>query len=251
MLHKSLAALVVAGFFAETALGGVTFFTDEAAFDQALVDAGQFFKGIEDFEQTGLNGNVFFSDPLHINNLPDFFPPGDFIDNLTFQSNTNGTNSVNDPGVNGLNPRGVFALRAHGPGGGQTANVGLAAAFGADSLDILSGPPAGGDHTALAMHVFTYAVGGAGPLPVEMRVFDKNEQLAGEPFTIMAGTGAGQFVGILATGGETIGRVNIWGTGGFVSVGILDIRTYGIPAPSALALLGVAGLMGGRRRRRK
>ena len=227
----------------------IIFFTVESAFDTALVNAGKFSKGIEDFEQALISPGqgTLLNDPLNINNLLDHFgqpvfDPGDFIDNLTFQANTNGTPGINDPGVNGLNPRGSTALALFGAGFGGAPNVGLRANFFADSLDILSGPPAGGNHTALGMHVFTFSAGS-----VQVRVFDKNEQQVG--IVLLTGAGiAGQFLGILATDGETIGRVNIWDLNGFAE-GVYDVQTYIIPAPSALALLGLAGLFGVRRRR--
>ena len=224
---------------------GIIFFTDEAAFNQALADAGKVSKGIEDFEQAliGPVEALLMNDPLNINNLQGAFKPGDFIDNLTFQSNTNGTPDINDPGVNGLNPRGVDGLRlVRDPDG----SVGLVSALESDSFDILSGPPAGGNHTALGMHVDTYIA--AGP-PIEVRVFDKNERQIGL-ISIFPNPPAGQFLGIPATGGDTIGRVNIWDTLGPLQEGINDIQTYLIPAPGAWALLGLAGLFGPWRRRR-
>ena len=222
----------------------IIFYTDEAAFNQALADAGKISKGIEDFEQALIAPGQAqpLNDPLNINNLQGFFPS--FIDNLTFQSNTNGTPNVNDPGVNGLFPRGPGGLLLVGPGFVGSINVGLTSNNPRDSFDILSGPPAGDNHTALGMHVFT-TVGGAPP--VEVRVFDKIEQELGL-ITIPANVD-GQFLGILATEGDTIGRVNIWSTQENFE-GVYDVQTYLIPAPSAVALLGLAGLFGVRRRRR-
>ncbi len=244
-----VAALAITGM----ADAGIIFYTDEALFNQALADAGKISKGIEDFEQTLLGPGfaAVLDDPLNINNLQDFtgqpvFNPGDFIDNLTFQSNTNGTPGIDDPGVNGLFPLGLKGLFLVGP---DTLALGLSAGLlsglGPDSFDILSGPPAGDNHTALGMHVFTLFTGG--PRPVEVRVFDKNEQQVGF-FPIVTNIN-GTFLGILATGGDTIGRVNLWSNDTFQE-GVYDVQTYLIPAPSALALLGLTGLVGVRRRRR-
>ena len=246
MTMGAVAAAAITGL----ADAAIIFFTDEALFNQALADAGKFFKGIEDFEQTLLtpgNPSSLVNDPLNINNLQGLFNPGDFIDNLTFQANTNGTLGVIDPGVNGPNPRGLdgMQLAIPLPPGIPFLNVGLQSVFGEDSLDIISGPPTGGNHTALGMHVFIFA----GQLfPLEVRVFDKNEQQVG--FVTLPGVDlAGQFIGILATGGETIGRVNLFNDAGTLE-GVYDVQTYLIPAPSALALLGLAGLLGVHRRRR-
>lgn len=240
------------GVLAAFSLGGfadasVTFFTDEVAFDAALAAAGKISKGTEDFEQALLplppNDFLFLDDPLNINNLQGAFNTGDFIDNLTFQSNTNGTPPLNDPGVNGPNPLGVDGLRLMGPVFGQGPNVGLVSPFGNESFDILSGPPAGDNHTALGMHVFSFSTL---TVPVEVRVFDKLEQQIGL-ISIQTNV-SGSFLGILTTSGETIGRVNIWAVNGNAE-GIYDIQAYLVPAPAALALLGLAGLMGARRRR--
>ena len=243
MTMGAVAAAAITG----TTDAGIIFFTDEAAFNQALADAGKISKGIEDFEQALISPNqaIFLDDPLNINNLQGVFNSGDFIDNLTFQSNTNGTPPLNDPGVNGPNPLGVNGLRLMGPGFGGATNVGLVSPFGNESFDIISGPPAGGNHTALGMHVFSFTTFFT---PVEVRVFDKNEQQIGLiPIQMNI---SGGFLGILATGGETIGRVNIWSVHGS-GEGVYDVQTYLIPAPSAWALLGLAGLFGARRRRQE
>ena len=222
-MKKSLCFGAVAAFsiggFADAA---ITFFTNEALFNQALADAGKVSKGIEDFEQAILppppNNVVVLNDPLNINNLQGLFPRGDFINNLTFQSN------LDNPGVNGPNPRGVGALVLFGPGLAGSINVSLLSSQLADSFDIISGPPAGGNHTALGMHGATNQ---QGPFPVDVRVFDKNEQQIGGPFEIVVGSDVTQFLGILATGGDTIGRVNLSSS---ILEGVFDVQTY-LPDP--------------------
>ncbi len=168
MTIGALAALAITGM----ADAAIIFFTDEIAFNQALADAGKTLKGVEDFDQAliGPFQNALLNDPLNISNLQGLFNPGEFIDNLAFQSNTNGTGSVNDPGVNGLNPRGKNGLMLIGPGFAGAPNTGLLVNLAVDSLDILSGPPAGDNHTALGIHVFTTLV----VFPTEVRVFDKS-----------------------------------------------------------------------------
>ena len=244
MTIGAVAALAITG----VADAAIIFYTDEALFNQALADAGKISKWIEDFEQALLPpppGNfAILNDPLNINNLQGFFNSGDFIDNLTFQSNTNGTDGSNDPGVNGPNPRGAGALTLVGPGLAGAVNAGLLTSIGIDSLDIISGPPAGDNHTALAMHVF-----GLPASSVQVRVFDKNELEIG--LISMAAPVGGKFLGVLATGGDSIGRVNIWEISGNGFEGVYDVQTFLIPAPSALALLGLAGLFGPRRRRHR
>ncbi|MCH8344630.1 MAG: PEP-CTERM sorting domain-containing protein [Planctomycetes bacterium] len=245
MTMGAVAAAAITGM----ADAAIIFFLDEALFDQALADAGKISKGIEDFEQALIapppSNVAILNDPLNINNLQGAFNPGDFIDNLTFQANTNGTPNINDPGVNGLNPRGASGLVLFGAGFFGSANVGLTPNFTNDSFDILSGLPAGDNHTALGMNVFNFT---ESPFPLEVRVFDKSEQQIGL-ISIQTDL-SGSFLGILATGGETIGRVNLWSPDAFLE-GVYDVQTYIIPAPSALALVGLAGLFGVRRRRRR
>ena len=89
----------------------------------------------------GPSGVVGFSDPLNINN------PGPFdsvpLDNITIQSN------LNPQGQGGPNPRGGpnALVLVNAPVFGLDNTAILADTF-VDSLDIISGLPAGDNHTA-------------------------------------------------------------------------------------------------------
>ncbi len=219
--------------------GTVQFFTDPALFDAAIQQAGKVSKGKWDFAATQSNPPSHvegFSDPLNINN------PGPFdsvpLDNITIQSN------LNPQGQGGPNPRGPNALvLVNGPAFGLDNTAILANTF-VDSFDILSGPPAGDNHTAMSMDVFSLAPSGA---PRHVTLFDKNDVEVGK--LLLPPSAQKQFVGLIMNGGKTIGRVNIYDTGGSGAEGISQLEVF-VPAPAALALLGMAGLIAGRRRRR-
>jgi len=79
-------------------------------------------------------------------------------------------------------------------------------------------------------------------------VYDEQGNLVGQAGGLDA-PASGHSYGIIATGGDTIGRVNIYDEGGGAE-GIMGTGNfYVVPAPGALALVGIAGLVSRRRRR--
>ncbi len=224
--------------------GTVQFFTDPALFDAAIQQAGKVSKGNWDIDATHSvppDEVHFFDDPLDITiGFPFDEVP---LDNVTIQSN------LNPQGQGGPNPRGENALvlivgPSFGLGNDQSAIV---ANFFVDSFDIISGPPAGDNHSAMSMDVVSLQPSGA---PIHVTVFDKNDVEVGK--LILPGIGQKQFVGLIMGGGKTIGRVNVWDSGGGPGVGaegITQLEVF-VPAPAALALLGMAGGLLGHRRRR-
>ncbi len=106
----------------------------------------------------------------------------------------------------------------------------LTANFFVDSFDIISGPPAGDNHTAIAFDVLTNP-GFAFPPPVfHISVYDKNDAEIGK-FVINGVKGQKNFIGILSKDpAVTIGRVDIWDSNGS-SEGIREIWAYeNVPA---------------------
>ncbi len=225
--------------------GTVQFFTDPALFDAAIQQAGKVSKGKWDIDATHSQGPcsaIGFDDPLDINN------PGPFdvvpLDNITIQSN------MNPQGQGGPNPRGPEALvLVNAPAFGLDNTALLANSF-EDSFDIISGVPAGDNHTAMSMDVTGLPTGA----PVHVTVFDKQDIEVGK--LVLPGparTALGphkQFVGLIMNGGKTVGRVNIYDVnpGNNGAEGVSNLEVY-VPVPGAIALLGVAGLVGRRRRR--
>ena len=93
------------------------------------------------------------------------WPPS--VDNVTFQSNLDGLQAP------APNPRGLDGVAFVTPPLFDTNNNLLGANFFADSFDIISGPPAGDNHTAMSLEISVALSGGPGP--VFVTVFDKQE----------------------------------------------------------------------------
>ncbi len=242
----SLCLVGSAAFIGATpAQADIIFFTDQAAFDAALADAGKVSKGFEDFPWLAPPNSVSGGGIVVLDtnsDIPGFVTPGTLIDNLTWQSNSGGEDSSQ------VTPDASDIALFTAPFAGLPFN-GLLANLPDHSFDILSGPPAGDSHTALGMTPF--AIFGAFTT-VRVNVYDLLNNLVGSINNVPAPLDGSGFLGILATGETTIGRVNLWdgsAVDGFQ--GIYNITAYvPIPTPGALALLGVAGLVSRRRRRR-
>ena len=230
---------------------GVIFFTDPGAFESALATAGKVSKGSWDFKPDlvppDFKGPV--DDPLNIDTLPPAIWTSMPLDNVTFQSNTLGINAPV------LSPSGIDGLGYFKPGHPANTlgnNILVAAkdsdtAFpGFDSFDILSGVPFPDNHTAMALELAHVA--SIDPT-FHVTVFDKDDVVKGKIDVFATPMDPKPFLGILMTDGQTIGRVNIFNDSGG-KAGISSIAVY-VPAPGPLALLGLAGLMGTRRRRRR
>ena len=211
----------------------VTFYDSEAAFDQAIGDAGKVFKGFEDFPWlAGPNMVIGTMDPVDVNGSePGWYTPGMLIDNLAFQSNQGGADSsvTNPAGANGI------ALFTAGFVGAVAD--GLVTNTFVNAFDIIST----GAHTALGMTTVTILGGNS----LRIDVYDESNFLIGSLAAHPSGVG-GSFLGIIVSSGS-IGRVNIFDPKGGAE-GIYDISAY-VPAPGSLALLGLAGFFGRRRRR--
>ena len=244
----SFAALALSG----AALGDFIIFTDPGAFFAAIEAKGKISKGFWDFKPNNVGPDFIQGIPfLNFQNIPlitdtntpiwDKMP----LDNIQFQSN------LTPFGTGGPNPRGGNELAFATPAFFGIKNNILVANTFVDSFDILSGVPVGDNHTAMALQVVSLSSVPSG-LPINITVWDKNEENSTR--LVLPGPQGveKQFVGILATDGLTIGRVNIYDTGsgpGSGAEGISSIEVY-IPAPGSLALLGLSGLFVRRRRRR-
>ena len=119
----------------------------------------------------------------------------------------------------------------------------LGSNFAADSFDIVFD---GGTKTAVDLVVSTIFA-----TSTDVSVYGANNELLMR--VTLAGTAnAGYRVGFLATEGSIISRINIDTTSQALYEGVqgmMNVYEGVIPAPGALALLGVAGLASRRRRR--
>ncbi|MHC4220758.1 MAG: hypothetical protein ACYSU7_20175, partial [Planctomycetota bacterium] len=190
--------------------GGAQFFTDPGLFAQTLQDINKVSKAQWDFGPHDNNPIIPGLDgPLDINTHgldPDdpwtdaagnnLWPPD--VDNVQFYGNST-------PG-GPLTPVGVDALAFAHPGNFAIDNNALVSNFFVNSFDIVSGPPAGDNHTAMSFELISLA----GPLPtvILVTVYDKNDVSLGV-FTVDY-QGGKVFLGILVGPGQTIGRVDIW-----------------------------------------
>ena len=125
---------------------------------------------------------------------------------------------------------------------GVTADA-VVSGFSEIAFDILSGPPAGDNHTALGLSMHSVL----GRETVRVDVYDKENNLVGRIANVSAPVDGGGFLGIVAVEGNTIGRVNIFdpGNGG---EGVYDVAAYFInPCPwdiSGDGNVGAADLLG-------
>ncbi len=194
------------------------FFWDFKPHDQAPIAVP--LNGPLDINTHGLDPDDPWTDPAGGN----LWPP--FVDNVQFNTN--------------LQPQGPFAPRnldaiAFFPAGtfpGFDNNLMLANFF-VDSFEIISGPPAGDNHTAFALEVVSII----GPLPtlIHVTVYDKQDQELGK--YVLKYDGGKRFLGILTKDQVTIGRIDIWDVGGGAE-GVSSIAAFaknpsGCPGPES------------------
>ena len=200
-------ALVVSVCVAGSSWAGVTFFIDdEAGFNAAV--SGFTFEGTEDWESSNLPPNDCdsFPDPLApgVPNGP--FPNGTNPDmDMTVQSNTLGGNpTVPSPGLD-------LGTCSQGFKGTPTDQVSTVSNFGV-SYDMIFGLS---DTIAFSLTPLIFDTKSTGdPGTATVRVYDTSNVLIGIVVDIpVAGfTNPTTFVGIVATDGDRIARVNVFGT---------------------------------------
>ena len=232
-----LFAVLLAAYPASSALGQIFWTLDRDEF-HLFMEGKKVLKGIEDFEESnvGFGQLAVLTDPL-VFGVPNIdaaglgFPNGLAEENLIIQSNAFEQGLVIEPGL------GMVALGQGFIDGVNVPNsVVVGAQFFAESLDLIFDPS--DNHTGVGFD-FIDPIGGI----AFITVFDKNDEIIFKQ--VFEAGGEKRFFGIWSP--ETIGRINIGGPGGE----LVDNVEMWIPAPGALALLGVAGLLGARRRRRQ
>ena len=223
-----------------TASGDIIFFDIGAQGWQPFLDAvdsyGYYEESATDWGNLPDWGLIGMDGPVDTNTENGIIHPGDIPWNLAFDSN--------------LNPWGIPGPAGRGVGGNGLVVLGPAAGFGnpsnallanyfVDSFDIFVT-----EGCCKAMAVWTLSVMGSNS--VDITVFGPNEEVLGS--TGGAAPPAGHWYGILMTPDQPcIQRVNIYDPGSGAE-GVMGVIKY-VPAPGVLALFGLAGLVGTRRRR--
>ncbi|MHC4319514.1 MAG: hypothetical protein ACYS1B_13360 [Planctomycetota bacterium] len=201
---------------------GVNFFDDPGLFDEEIAAQGKFSKGSWAFKPDYVPAGtapIPVDDILDINTHPvnapdvwitaggdDLWPPE--IDNVQFSSNLNPQGTLQPAGTAGmayLKPGSVPDIDNNALT--EANDVDLVASF-----DIISGPPAGDNHTAMALELVSWDYNGIDDVvDIHITVFDKNEQVIGTHLVSGMQPFPKAFVGIVTKDPSiTIGRVDIW-----------------------------------------
>ncbi len=190
------------------------FFWDFNPHDQPTIIPG--LNGPLDINTHGLDPDDPWTDPAG-NNL---WPP--FVDNVQFEGN------ITPQGP--FTPQGIDALAFAWPGTFPPLNNNaLVSNFFVNSFEIISGPPAGDNHTAFALEILSLA----GPVPtlIHVTVYDKEDNELGK--YVIQYEGGKRFLGILTKDQVTIGRIDIWdvnnGAEGVSSIAAFAKNPFGCP----------------------
>jgi hypothetical protein len=225
-----VSTLVVGAGLAQAAV--VFFVNDAPGFASAM--SGNTLLGTEDFEGSTLAPSdvTEFNDPLQQGVANGPYPAG-LNQPMTVQSNLSG-GSPTSP-----NPRGGDGLAAASSGFAGAASDIVIANFFVDSLDWLFN--AADQIVGVGLNPLNFF----GASTLEIRVFDTSNTLLG--MTTVTGDPAGtNFLGIQATGGDLIGRINFFslagagnGAEGGDNASLFTPGATPIPEPASLSLLGL------------
>ena len=234
-LSKTVGVVVVLGFGA-AASGDVLFFELDFGwddFDAAVAGYGYqyvdetYFENAADWGINGIDGPVFWD-------TQNGYTDGTIPFNLGFDAN------MTPWGTGGQNSRGPNGLVCVGPSGGfgNPSNALLANYF-VDSFDIMVT-----EGCCKAMAIWTTSLLGSNM--GDITVYQDGG--AATLFANLPMTPAGNWYGIVITPDQPcIDYVNLYDVAGGAE-GVMKVIKWEVPAPGALALLGLAGLV--RRRRR-
>lgn len=258
-MHKAIAVFLALAVLASPVSAGVMAYTDLGMFNGAV--GGLNFLGSEDFESSTLapNSATSLDDSLAPGAPNGPFPLGTNPDTgMTVQSNTL-TQAGGTPVT--PSPRGVGGLSTASAGFFGTPDDQISASFAGDSLDLIFAPPGaepilGVGFTPLFFDLVTFGLLG----DLTIRAYDSFNNLL-----LTTGIFGGDYInedsffGIVADGGDNIGRINIAANDFTIATaGVDDVFVYsaqptgppGVPAPATLALvlIGLLGLVARRQR---
>jgi hypothetical protein len=217
---------------------GVSFYdNDSSGFNTAT--AGTTFLGTETFEDNtwiGTGGNSF-NDSLTQGVANSYFSNGLSVP-MTVQSNLNLFDSSSPA------PKGTNGLFLHNLSSGGSINSYVFANTSSNTLDLIFSPT-----TQITGVIFNSLMFSAsGDVTVTTSVYDTNGDLLGSVDSLSNTAGTNQ-LGIVATAGDRIGRINLSSINGWESADNISLYSA-VPEPSSLAVLGFIGLLIARRRRR-
>lgn len=232
------ASLLALGATAAAQAGVVFYVADPTGFAAGRQALSPVYAGTENFESSTLAANTIqqFNDPLTPGVANGAFPAGTATaPGVTVQSNTLGGNPT--------------APAAHGSNGLSTASAGYSGTptdqvsnnWQADSFDVILAPPLG---SALAVGLTPLYFDSAAATPTSnagsltVRVYNGNTLLGTQVISGInySQSQPSQFLGMVATDGDVITRINLWD--GNVSShwqGADDIAVYAKPADRIFA----------------
>ena len=247
---KSLcSACILAACASQSALADVAvFFTEQSTFHQNNNLYGKLLKGVEDFEESNaeFGGKTPFPNSLQHGIPRPTFPNGIDATNLIIQTNI--TPGACPPTPNPSNSQAALWVNGAGFLGSNSIKVGtdefLQGLF--SSIDLIFTTD---DKTAIGVDVSTYGGFNQGHGGFVICAYDLADNVLGSYFIPGATPSepTKSFIGVWSP--VPIGRVNVWGIFDVPQPFAVDNIEMWVPAPGALALLGMGGLAAMRRRR--
>lgn len=189
---------------------GIVFYTSQVAFNAAV--ASLTLAGTEDFEGSNLPPNTMqsFNDPLAPGVANGPFPLGTTTAaGVSVQSNTLGATPIT------TSPRGVSGLVTASIGVLDTPSDQVSNNIEADSTDLTFAPSNGQYVRAVGMAPLyfdtnaTSSTSHPGTLVIQVYGADKTTLLGTQSIGSVVFSGS-SFLGVVADGGDVIGRINIW-----------------------------------------
>lgn len=231
-MNTKLIVSAVAGLAASTAMAQDYY--DQGSFQAAAAAAGNAFTGFEDFEDTTPGYfAIGIPEPL-TQGVPNYPYPNGLRAPISCYSNLMGDGGDTMQGRGGAGP-----LAAFEGGNGYSATDSVIANYFVDGLDVVM---LNSDVNAIGFNPMVYS----GSDTLLIKIFGLSNNLLGT-FKSGANNNETDYFGFVAN--EAIGRVNLYGVNNNAE-GADNIELWTrVPAPSSMALLGLSGLIAGRRRR--